>query len=339
MLVKRLIFFIILALVMAMVFVSCTPAPSPTAPTAITGTNPSNGSTGVPLNKVLSWTGGDGATSYEVYFGTNANPSYAGSVSTKSFTPSPSPLATGTTYYWKVVAKNSLGQVDSGVKSFTTAFAVDIRGTWVVREKTDDGFLPNYLPLEIQTQNLITGEANGYVFNALDPATQFGFGGCRTDTEGNVTLNTSAIFFVFWSNTGTVSGAANDLMTGTTVKSFLLNPDTYNGTFRAEKMNTVSFPSMAGDWSLHYISGTWAGITVNFTFPVQDGFGYFDFGADRDGVIAPSGFSTSEFKMKFGYNTPSEDDDAKFTGELISANRIEGTYTIDGVTGNFEMTR
>lgn len=71
---------------------------------------PANASTGIPNNQTLTWNIVPGATSYDVYFGTSStNPPLvsAGQIMT-SYT-SPYPLLPNTTYYWKVVPKNSGG--------------------------------------------------------------------------------------------------------------------------------------------------------------------------------------------------------------------------------------
>lgn len=326
---KKFFIFSILFLILTLVIVSCTPAPTP--PTAITGTSPVNNSTGVSLNKILTWTGGDGATSYEVYFGTNANPPKVDEVTTKSY--NPSTLATGTTYYWKIIAKNSLGQVTTGVLSFETAFAADIRGTWVIRETTPDVNLPAFLPFNIYSQNLITGDATGFIFDADDPQTQLGVANGKTDTLNNVNLITSAFIFVFWENIGTIN---NNVMTGNVTKSFLLNPDTYNGTFRAEKMATVSFPNLVDTWTVNYTSGPLSG-GGNIEITDVDGYGSVEITGDREGSVAPSGFSDSSYYMFFDLGNPSLN--ITFTGTINSNNNITGTYERNGQQGTFTMNR
>lgn len=75
---------------------------------------PANASTNIPYNQTLTWNMVPGATSYDVYFGTNAvNPPLVsvGQILT-SYT-YPYPLLPNTTYYWKVIAKNAQTQASN----------------------------------------------------------------------------------------------------------------------------------------------------------------------------------------------------------------------------------
>ncbi|MFB3778148.1 MAG: glycoside hydrolase domain-containing protein [Bryobacteraceae bacterium] len=94
-------------------FTTLTPAPgAPASP------SPASGSTGVPLTASLAWGAVNGATSYDVYFGTSASPGLAGSTAGTGY--NPGTLSANTTYYWRVVAKNSAGSASSATWSFTT---------------------------------------------------------------------------------------------------------------------------------------------------------------------------------------------------------------------------
>jgi glutaredoxin len=88
--------------------------------------NPSNGSTGVPLNKILSWTGGDpdgDTVKYDIYFGKTSPPSKIVSNQT-STTYNPGALDPLTTHYWKIVAWDNFGATTTGsIWQFTTSTA------------------------------------------------------------------------------------------------------------------------------------------------------------------------------------------------------------------------
>lgn len=94
-------------------------------------TNPKPGSPATNQSMIadLSWSNGGGATSYNVYFGTDSTPDngeYKGNQSGRSY--DPGTLARGTTYYWRVDAKNSNGTVTGDIWSFTTVGTIYVDG-------------------------------------------------------------------------------------------------------------------------------------------------------------------------------------------------------------------
>ncbi|MFH0865576.1 MAG: GEVED domain-containing protein, partial [Bacteroidota bacterium] len=100
---------------------------APAAPTLIPSSvcnvidnYPANGATNQCLNQILSWSPGDGSpTSYDVYFGTSNPPPFA--VNTTQTFYNPGTLNMTTTYYWKIVPKNSFGAATNvQINSFAT---------------------------------------------------------------------------------------------------------------------------------------------------------------------------------------------------------------------------
>jgi hypothetical protein len=90
-------------------------------PPAVTNLSPSNGATDIGASVGLNWTSSSGATAYDVYVGTTASlgtGQLAGSVTTPGY--SLSMLAGGTTYYWRIDARNGVGTTPGAVWSFTT---------------------------------------------------------------------------------------------------------------------------------------------------------------------------------------------------------------------------
>ncbi|RZJ33230.1 MAG: hypothetical protein EOO51_14560, partial [Flavobacterium sp.] len=94
---------------------------SPVPPNCASGYSPATLATGVVLNPTLSWAAATGnPTSYDVYFGTASTPPLVGNQTGLTYTPA-APLLANTTYYWKVVAKNSFGSATGcTTQSFTT---------------------------------------------------------------------------------------------------------------------------------------------------------------------------------------------------------------------------
>ena len=94
-----------------------------------TNPNPFNNATGVLVDVQLSWTGGDGALSYNVFFGAswsevaNANnpdiPPGRGSQTSTIY--NPGTLDYLTTYYWRIDSVNGVSEPGT-VWSFTTVY-------------------------------------------------------------------------------------------------------------------------------------------------------------------------------------------------------------------------
>ncbi len=92
-----------------------------TPPGQVANPAPANGATGVSTLTSLSWTAAAGATSYDVYFGTDSTPDaseFLGTQASTSF--APGTLLASTTYYWTITAGNSNGSTAGPVWSFTT---------------------------------------------------------------------------------------------------------------------------------------------------------------------------------------------------------------------------
>lgn len=86
--------------------------------------NPEDGATDVPINKVLSWIGGDpnpgDKVTYDIYIGTSSPPPLEAE-GLKQAAYMPEPMNLETKYYWKIIAEDSMGQTTAGpIWSFTT---------------------------------------------------------------------------------------------------------------------------------------------------------------------------------------------------------------------------
>ncbi|MCL2596943.1 MAG: M6 family metalloprotease domain-containing protein [Paludibacter sp.] len=93
----------------------------PAIPTCATLTAPANAATNVlPSGTNLTWNAVTGATGYKVYFGTSS--SLTTPVTTQTATTYPTgTLSPNTTYYWKIIPNNALGDASGcEVRSFTT---------------------------------------------------------------------------------------------------------------------------------------------------------------------------------------------------------------------------
>ena len=94
------------------------------APAQASNPSPANSATNVGVNTDLSWTAGSGATSHDVYFGTDSTPDsgeFQGNQTAATF--EPGTMANDTTYYWRIDEVNAGGTTTGAVWNFTTEAA------------------------------------------------------------------------------------------------------------------------------------------------------------------------------------------------------------------------
>jgi parallel beta-helix repeat protein len=80
--------------------------------------NPADYATGVEINTDLSWIAGSGATSHDVYFGTNNPPPFVRNQTSTTF--DPTVMAYSTTYYWRIDEVSDFGITTGDIWRFTT---------------------------------------------------------------------------------------------------------------------------------------------------------------------------------------------------------------------------
>ena len=110
---------------------------APQPPGQASNPNPANGATNVPIDTDLSWAGGSGATSYDVYFGTTSPGTFRGNQPGTTY--DTGTMATNITYYWRIDSVNDQGTTTGNVWSFTTTSG----GTTVTFNGTapEDGYM------------------------------------------------------------------------------------------------------------------------------------------------------------------------------------------------------
>jgi len=94
---------------------------APTPPGQASSPSPANSATGVSMAANLSWTAGSGATSHDVYFGTDSTPDsgeFQGNQPSTSF--DPGTMDGVTTYYWRIDEVNAAATTTGTVWNFTT---------------------------------------------------------------------------------------------------------------------------------------------------------------------------------------------------------------------------
>jgi hypothetical protein len=89
-----------------------------TLPGAASNPDPADSATGVAPDVILTWTIGQDATSHDIYFGSSNPPTFLGNHSGTSFDP-PGNLTPGTTYFWQIDERNSVGVTPGPLWRFT----------------------------------------------------------------------------------------------------------------------------------------------------------------------------------------------------------------------------
>jgi len=155
---KRLSFFFFLLLLFFFVS-SCTGGGGgiiPLLPGKAALTNPLNGAVGQIKTLVLQWFS-ENATSYDLYFGTAANPPFkSGGISVPSYSSAGDNLSSGEIYYWKVNSINSAGTVVGDIWAFSTAFekpdgpVIEVTDSHVTKNQTFQFSIKGYSLTQVQ---------------------------------------------------------------------------------------------------------------------------------------------------------------------------------------------
>lgn len=166
---------------------SCTPGGL-----SVTTSSPATGATNVASSVELRWNTSGTATSYDVYFGTSNNPPpLATAVTATRY--SVTGLEAGTTYFWRVVAKNDCDTATSATASFTTASCASPEAPVIV-----------FAPATVSsgaTYTIVWTPANGLDADGgylVERSTSANFGAI---TDAQVTRTTSASFLATTSGT------------------------------------------------------------------------------------------------------------------------------------------
>ncbi|HBR20565.1 MAG TPA: hypothetical protein DD726_10190, partial [Phycisphaerales bacterium] len=178
--------------------------------------NPADSATNVGLNPTLIWTAGIGATSHDVYFGTNltnvtnathASGEFKGNQAGTTYVPGT--LVGNTTYYWRIDEVGNGGTLKGSVWSFTTtttpptfvAAGAVTSGTGTITPALPAGIATNdilLLFLETSNQAISISNQNGGTWTSVTNSPQ------GTGTAGGTT---GARLTAFWSRYNGTQGA------------------------------------------------------------------------------------------------------------------------------------
>lgn len=173
-----------------------------TVPNCASSFAPANLATNVERNPTLTWTeGGAAPTSYDIYFGSTANPSFLVNQVGTSY--KPAILAANTTYYWKIVPKNAIGDAIGCIeRSFTTGSNV----TYCIPSSTGGATYINNFSTSLGSTNIsnasgytVGGYQDNYTSTAVSSIPTGSFNFAMTVTGGTL----GAAIWVDWNSNGT----------------------------------------------------------------------------------------------------------------------------------------
>jgi hypothetical protein len=200
-----------------------------TSPSQATDPLPDNGAINQPVNVGPSWLDGGGATSYDIYFGTDSSPDageYKGNITFNNF--EPGTLAYNTTYYWRIDSKNSAGTTIGVIWQFTTQVEPPAQA---INPTPINGAANQSIDVDISWSN--GGGATNYdVYFGSDPSTDAGEYLGNTESSsydpGILAYNTTYYWRVDAKNeAGTTPGVTWNL---TTKNEFLPSPTQISAT-------------------------------------------------------------------------------------------------------------
>jgi len=172
---------------------------------------PVNTSAGVSITPLLTWTTGKGATSHDVYFGTNqtsvdnathASAEYKGNKTDPNYLPAGN-LSLNTTYYWRIDEVDSYGTTKGTVWSFTTSNSAP---TWVATGAVthSTAAITPALPSGIATNDILLLFVETYN-QSVSISNQNG--GTWAQVAGSYQGTTGTRLTVFWSRYNGTQGA------------------------------------------------------------------------------------------------------------------------------------
>lgn len=231
-----------------------------TSPSAPTNISPTDGYARTFPNPTLSWDNGGGAINYDVYFDT-VNPPTALVSSAQTSTSYSATTNDGTTYYWKIVARNNNGTTSTSVFSFVTVTPYSANSF----TSFEDGTI-GQIPTVTNLNNAIVGTAGAWSLTSNANAYAL-IGGNNTTLYtpvkiGGTTYTGTGMRSIKFQMEKLSCYARNDLSANTDTLSFstwisagpngnnqtvdFIELDTYAGGFLILQMNS------SGQWQTHW---------------------------------------------------------------------------------------
>jgi hypothetical protein len=126
------------------------------APAKVTTPSPTDTATDQSITVDCSWAAASGATSYDVYFGTDSTPDETEFIGNQpGLTYDPGTLGYAITYYWRIDSKNSYGTTTGDVWSFTTTAAPITIVSYTTGTNTYSSQISIDKPASVQNSDLL----------------------------------------------------------------------------------------------------------------------------------------------------------------------------------------
>ncbi|MFH1422844.1 MAG: putative Ig domain-containing protein, partial [Planctomycetota bacterium] len=266
----------ILIIIFCLFAFSCKKKEDETLPEKVTGLQPNNAAVDILITNALSWSAADRASSYNVYFGTNAvevsnatssSAEFAGNVTETSFC-NISLFSYTTTYYWRVDSVNDTGVTKGDLLFFTTEP------------------VPNTPPLQVTVPNPNNGAINVSLDTALTWASaarassyDIYFGNDSAEVDNATTA--SAFYKGNYVELQYVQ--ESDLLSNTTYYWRIDSVNSY-GTTKGMVWSFTTAPVPIADFTAQPVIGS-APLIVNFTNTSRGLINLYEWDFDNDGVV------------------------------------------------------
>jgi len=243
----------------------------PTAPSQATDPGPADSATDVSITADLSWTAGSGATSHDVYFGTDSTPDageFQGNQTATTY--EPGTMANSTTYYWRIDEVNAQGTTTGNVWNFTTEAA-----------PTPPGQASNPSPADSATDVSITGDlswtagsnttSHDVYFGTTSPGTFQGNQTATTYDPGTMANGTSYYWRIDEINAvGTTTGIVWSFTTETESTTTVGNTTVFGSSTTTANRRAMPF-TMPADGTIQSVTMYHTGGSGNMLLGVYTG--------------------------------------------------------------------
>lgn len=247
---------------------------------------PAPAATNVVRNATLTWTAptSPSATSYDVYFGTSANPSFVANVTGTSYTPNA--MLSNTTYYWKIVSRNVMG---SSQECSEGTFTTGIDLVYCNPSSTSFNTYINHFSTSLgntNISNLNSGYTTGGYQNNYGQSTVVTYAGGNFNFEFSIVGGTAgAAIWIDWDSSGTFSSSERVFVTS----SYGNGP--FSGTI------TVPAATALGDYRMRVMvdyNASAPSDSCKTTSSRMEAEDYKITVGPQPSCVIPSGFSTTE---------------------------------------------